>query len=431
MKKLLLIFCLIAFGMSAQTTQTINSQLKLATVPEGVGSDSILVRGVDKIVKTVKKSDLLSGLATDANVVHKTGNESIAGNKNFSNDVFMRTSYNSGINFGNTLTTIYGPMYDNDMIETSGFLTLKPWAFGWSSLFSFGIGGFRFNAQNTTTGHPNYSADILAEDFTTNRYYNLPNQNGTFALSEYTVGDFINDGATTMAPSQNAVFDALVLKANLASPTFTGTVTLPSTTSIGTITNTELSYVDGVTSSIQSQLNNTVRKTGVDYIQGNKILQNGVIVFPDTGAGYDGGAMLLIENNAASPNDYLFVSKSEALEGDNFGTASVNINAEVGFVAHVTNTTFTANTGLSVGHESLMLYNSPAHSNGVNLSTNGLTTNHFVEFINADGKLPLIRASAPVSSTAIGQKGEIYVDADYIYYCYGTNLWRRVAGSTF
>lgn len=41
------------------------------------------------------------------------------------------------------------------------------------------------------------------------------------------VADAINDGTTTVAPSQNAVFDALALKAPLASPTFTGTVTLP------------------------------------------------------------------------------------------------------------------------------------------------------------------------------------------------------------
>ena len=39
-----------------------------------------------------------------------------------------------------------------------------------------------------------------------------------------------------------------------AEPTFTGTVVLPSTTSIGTITSTELSYIDGVTSSIQTQI---------------------------------------------------------------------------------------------------------------------------------------------------------------------------------
>lgn len=42
--------------------------------------------------------------------------------------------------------------------------------------------------------------------------------------------------------------------APLASPTFTGTVVLPSATSIGNVTSTEISYVDGVTSSIQTQL---------------------------------------------------------------------------------------------------------------------------------------------------------------------------------
>jgi plastocyanin len=41
----------------------------------------------------------------------------------------------------------------------------------------------------------------------------------------------------------------------IASPTFTGTVVLPATTSIGTITSTELGYVDGVTSAIQTQIN--------------------------------------------------------------------------------------------------------------------------------------------------------------------------------
>lgn len=42
--------------------------------------------------------------------------------------------------------------------------------------------------------------------------------------------------------------------APLASPTFTGTVVLPSATSIGNVTSTEIAYVDGVTSSIQTQL---------------------------------------------------------------------------------------------------------------------------------------------------------------------------------
>lgn len=43
-----------------------------------------------------------------------------------------------------------------------------------------------------------------------------------------------------------------------ASPTFTGTVTLPSTTSIGTVSSVELGYLDGVASSIQTQLDSKV-----------------------------------------------------------------------------------------------------------------------------------------------------------------------------
>lgn len=45
------------------------------------------------------------------------------------------------------------------------------------------------------------------------------------------------------------------------SPTFTGTVTLPSTTSIGNVSNTEISYLDGVTSAIQTQID-TKASTG-------------------------------------------------------------------------------------------------------------------------------------------------------------------------
>ena len=44
--------------------------------------------------------------------------------------------------------------------------------------------------------------------------------------------------------------------APIASPTFTGTVVLPSATSIGNVSATEIGYVDGVTSSIQTQFTN-------------------------------------------------------------------------------------------------------------------------------------------------------------------------------
>jgi len=66
--------------------------------------------------------------------------------------------------------------------------------------------------------------------------------------------------------------DYVDTKSPLASPTFTGTVTLPSTTSIGGITSTEIGYLDGVTSSIQTQLDNKVTS-----VQGttNRIISSG------------------------------------------------------------------------------------------------------------------------------------------------------------
>lgn len=58
--------------------------------------------------------------------------------------------------------------------------------------------------------------------------------------------------------SQTDLQTALNLKANLAGPTFTGTVVLPSTTSIGSVSSTEIGHVNGVTSNIQDQIDGIV-----------------------------------------------------------------------------------------------------------------------------------------------------------------------------
>lgn len=71
------------------------------------------------------------------------------------------------------------------------------------------------------------------------------NGTDTYANLDYvpTNGSVASDIATAIAPL-----------ATKASPTFTGTVSLPADTSIGNVDATEISYLDGVTSSIQSQL---------------------------------------------------------------------------------------------------------------------------------------------------------------------------------
>ena len=62
--------------------------------------------------------------------------------------------------------------------------------------------------------------------------------------------------------------------AKTAGPTFTGTVTLPSTTSIGNITSTELSYIDGITSSVQTQINTKSPSSSPTF--------TGTVVLPST-----------------------------------------------------------------------------------------------------------------------------------------------------
>lgn len=77
------------------------------------------------------------------------------------------------------------------------------------------------------------------------RTLTLPDADGTFALIE----DAINNGELNKSPTENAVFDALALKAPLASPTFTGTVTIPETPSNNTDAASK-GYVDGVASGL-------------------------------------------------------------------------------------------------------------------------------------------------------------------------------------
>ena len=60
--------------------------------------------------------------------------------------------------------------------------------------------------------------------------------------------------------------DQIDLKAPLASPTFTGTVVLPSDTSIGNVSDTEISYLYGVTSAIQTQIDSKAASADISEL---------------------------------------------------------------------------------------------------------------------------------------------------------------------
>ncbi len=75
---------------------------------------------------------------------------------------------------------------------------------------------------------------------------NNPVVSAAEAASQASIEDAINDGTTTKAPSENAAFDALALKAPLASPALTGNPTAPTQTAANNSTRiATTAYVDG------------------------------------------------------------------------------------------------------------------------------------------------------------------------------------------
>jgi hypothetical protein len=156
-------------------------------------------------------------------------------------------------------------------------------------------------------------------------------------------------------------------KAPIASPTFTGTVVLPSTTSIGNVSATELSYMDGLTSGVQGQLDAKAAsiigtRTPGDPI--GKVLNEGhTVTISSAGTGAS-STLSVTEQGLATL----------------YGGASVNLQSPL---------------------------------------------------ISINGTLVLVLPAVPASATATGTAGEIRFDANYMYHCVATNTWKRTAISSW
>jgi carbonic anhydrase/acetyltransferase-like protein (isoleucine patch superfamily) len=145
------------------------------------------------------------------------------------------------------------------------------------------------------------------------------------------VADAINDGTTTIAPSQNAVFDALALKASLASPTLTGKPLAPTATS-GTNT-TQLATTAFVTNAVSTSGNDFVKLTTNQTIAGNKSFSS------------DGRFNELTIGRGSGNNATNTVVGRLALANNTSGSENVAIGLE----ALHKNTTGNANTVVGLG----------------------------------------------------------------------------------
>lgn len=123
-------------------------------------------------------------------------------------------------------------------------------------------GKFKIGNGSTAWSSLSYSGDVTltGTQTLTNKTLASPTFTGTVSgITKTMVGlGNVDNTSDASKPVSTATQTALNLKADLSGPTFTGTVVLPSTTSIGNVSSTELGYLDGVTSNIQTQLDSKV-----------------------------------------------------------------------------------------------------------------------------------------------------------------------------
>ncbi|MDO7173992.1 hypothetical protein, partial [Mariniflexile sp. AS56] len=188
----------------------------------------------------------------------------------------------------------------------------------------------------------NKSTDVTADAASDTKYPSVKSvKTYVDASASAKVADAIVDAVTTVAPSQNAVYDALVLKANLASPTFTGTPTLPTgsiatTQTIGNNT-TALATTAFVTSATTGKFvdlttNQTI--SGVKTFNSNINVKGLIIGLGAAGVGSNTsiGVNALVSNSSGVNNVAIGEQAGFSITGSNnvaIGTAT-NRNAAEG-----------------------------------------------------------------------------------------------------
>jgi len=160
--------------------------------------------GIDTLVSG--GTDVLNIGATNANVINY-GNASTI--HNFLGTAIYELQVNSYVedklitlNYGGSIASGIGVGFE---IEENSVIT------GYFKT-NAARNGFRFLLPATT-----FIGDLNFDLLTADRAYSLPNGSGTLALESFVdskVTDSITDGVLTVAPSQNAVYDALLMKAD-------------------------------------------------------------------------------------------------------------------------------------------------------------------------------------------------------------------------
>lgn len=223
--------------------------------------------------------------------------------------------------------------------------------------------------------------------------------------------------------------DAADTYAPLASPTFTGTVTLPTATSIGDVNSTEIGYVNGVTSSIQTQLNSKVNVIDTSSMLAPYILDSKVQsdINDTITARLAGGTVgvALADSNDYKPYHYAtpsFVKDLISTGGDGSLVEAVlqftvdETGAPSAGDSTLTHTNFTGNA-IDIYRDGAKQYKNTTATNtveGFRLNTNTITVNPVFQ---ANEQI-IVSILDPVTRTYLSLEGEesALLDSIAVYY---------------
>jgi hypothetical protein len=183
------------------------------------------------------------------------------------------------------------------------------------------------------------------------------------------------DGVTSAIQTQ------INAKSPSADPTFTGTVVLPSTTSIGNVSATEIGYLDGVTSAIQTQMDTKAPLASPTF--------TGTVVLPSTVNGPN--ATTSVNLLSTSTSAHITLGAQQTSGNVTIGGGSQRTTGIVGIGTGVTTTgtkTINVGTGSTGGTTAITIG-----------SADGATSN---VTLNGTISLPSTTSIGSVSSTEIG-----------------------------
>lgn len=150
----------------------------------------------------------------------------------------------------------------------------------------------------------------------------------------------------------------------------------------------------------------------------------------------------VLDNVNTSTTDIVMNSGGDIILWSGVGSGSkITINTSLFNMADSAGTTFTQRTNAKwaatkvggqnslLAADGLQFQESTANGSSVLsiLPPASMGSSRSATFIDATGEITVWRTGVPASKTATGKRGEVAGDANYFYFCYANDNWRRIA----